>query len=196
MDDIDPEVMKALREAIKRQRPYADYFGFAVDRSIAEVGVAETLCKALASAGQPLATDIKSRGQGNDPPDCEGTGEAGARIGIEVTELVDPDAIVAAKAGCVFDWADWTREKLLAEVQGRLSDKDRKLSRARGGPYDTHVVIIHTDEPLLNITRVRTLVDSARFLPMAVVDRAFLLLSYDPKSQSCPYIELEFLSAD
>jgi hypothetical protein len=183
--------MSVIREAIARQRPCADYFGFAVDRAIAEVGVAEELCGVLAAEGRPLASHIESRG-GDDPPDCQGIGDGGARIAIEITELVDPDAIKAAKAGRAFDWADWTREKLLGELQLRLNKKDKKLSRARGGPYDAYVVIIHTDEPLLNIECVRSLLDSAHFRPTALVDRAFLLLSFDPKSQSCPFIELQF----
>ncbi len=194
MDDIDPEVLEVLREAVKRQRPYADYFGFAIDRSVAEFGVAEELCEALEAAGQPLVTDLKSRGAGNDPPDCEGTGEDGARIGIEVTELVEGDAIKRAKAGYAYDWAEWPREKLIAAVQERLTDKDGKLAKALGGPYGAHVVIIHTDEPLLNIERVRALIGSVRFEPMALVTRAFLLLSYAPDSKSCPYIELQFSS--
>jgi len=185
-------LVKVIREAVKRQRPYADYFGFAVDRTEAELGVAEKLCEALAAAGQPLATKIISRGQGNDPPDCEGTGEDGARIGIEVTELVEGEAIKAAKAGAHFVYAEWPREKLIDQIQKRLSDKDRKLADARGGPYGAHLVIIHTDEPLLNIKRVQALIGSQRFQPMALVSRAFLLLPYDPDSKSCPYIELQF----
>jgi hypothetical protein len=187
-NDIEPEVMEVIHEAIKKQRPYADHFGFAADPSTAEVGVAEEICKALAAAGQPLATDIVSRGRGNDPPDCEGVAADGAQVAIEVTELVDPDAIKAAKAGRVFDWAEWTQEKLVEEVQKRLSAKDSKT--LRGGPYATYVVIIHTDEPLLNIERVRSLLGTARFRQTAQVSRAFLLLSYDAKSQTCPFIEL------
>lgn len=30
--------------------------------------MAEEICEALAAVGQPLATDIVSRGRGNDPP--------------------------------------------------------------------------------------------------------------------------------
>jgi len=188
MGDIEPEVMRVIREAIKRQRPYADYFGFAIDRATAEVGVAEEISEALAAAGQPLATDIVSRGSGNDPPDCEGVGPDGAQVAIEVTELVDPDAIKAAKAGRAFDWAEWNHEKLVDEIQKRLSAKDSKI--LRGGPYATYVVIIYTDEPLLNLECVRSVLGATRFPRTAQVHRAFLLLSYDPKSQTCPFIEL------
>lgn len=195
MTELDPEVMKIMREAVERQRPYADYFGFAVDRGMAELGVAEELCEALKAEGKPLAGDLKSRGQGNDPPDCEGTGENGGCIGIEVTELVDGDAIRRAKAGDVYDWAEWPREKLIAAIQDRLTDKDGKLDKAKGGPYAEHVVVIHTDEPLLNLERVRTLIASEHFRPMARVSRAFLLLGYDRDSQRCPYVELQISSS-
>lgn len=187
-DEIAPEVMAVIREAVKRQRPYADHFGFGVDRPTAEVGVAQELSDALVAAGQPpLATNIVSRGH-DDPPDCEGVSADGERIAIEVTELVDPNAIIAAKEGRRFDWAEWTREKLMKEIQRRLDGKDSK--ELLGGPYASYVVIIYTDEPLLNAERVRSLLGETRFRPLTQVSRAFLLLSYDPKTETCPVIEL------
>ena len=60
----------------------------------------------------------------------------------------------------------------------------------KGGPYDTYVVAIHTDEPELDLARLRALLGSNPFKVPNLVDRAFLLLSYDPNSKSYPFIEL------
>lgn len=186
-DDVDPAVMKVIRKALKQQRPYADFFGFAGDRAVAEVGVAQEVCNVLAAAGDPIATGIVSRAY-NDPPDCEGVGPNGELVALEVTELVDPDAIIAAKAGRVFNWAEWPREKLVEEIQERLRSKDSKT--LLGGPYAVYVVIMYTDEPLLDSERVRQELAETRFQATAKIDRAYLILSYDPKSQHCPVIEL------
>jgi|SRR5579859_436896 len=188
MDDFDSDVIRLIRAATAQRRGYADFFGWPLDRDMEELGIAETLCEALAAAGQPLASCLTSRGRGNDPPDCEGAGPHGTRIGIEATELVDPNAIVAAKQGRTYDWAEWTPEKLCRTIQERLSSKDS--CTLRGGPYDAYVVVIHTDEPELTVERIRELLGSARFEPTAQVDRAFLLLSYDPKAQTYPAVEL------
>jgi hypothetical protein len=133
MDDFDSDAIRLIRAASAKRRGYADFFNWPPNRDTEELGVVETLCDALAAAGCPLAREITSRGRGNDPPDCEGMGFDGAHIAIETTELVDPNAIIAAKKGRAYDWAEWTAEKLSGVIQERLSSKD---SRAlRGGPY-------------------------------------------------------------
>src|SRR5450432_4148668 len=120
----DPDIVEALRlmrEAISKRRGYADYYEWPLDRGVGELGVAQELNAALTAAGRPLATSIASRGPGQDPPDCEGVDLNGKRLAIEVTELVDPEAIKAAKTRNAFVWAPWTREKLMEAIGTPLS---------------------------------------------------------------------------
>ena len=49
-----------------------------------------------------------------------------------------------------------------------------------------------TDEPELNIGRLRELLDGIRFAKPGQIDRAFIVLSYDPQSKSRPVLEIEF----
>jgi hypothetical protein len=65
----DDELAKAIaqmREATERARGYADFFEFAPDRDIAEVGVVESLAESLARDGTAFFTGLQSRGRGND----------------------------------------------------------------------------------------------------------------------------------
>lgn len=117
MNDLDPEVLRKIREAIARRRGYADYFSWPADRELEERMIAATLCEALDAAGQPLATSIASRERGEDPPDCEALGADGRPMAIEVTELVDPDAIKAVVSGATYDWAEWPVDKLIRRLR-------------------------------------------------------------------------------
>jgi len=194
MDELEAEAIRLMREALKKRRGYADYHSWPLDRDLEEAGGAEELRAALAEAGTPLVRSVRSRGRGNDPPDCEGTDSTGRRIAIEVTELVDPDAIRAVKQGAsAYSWAEWTQEKLASSVSEALRKKDSR--RLRDGPYGSYVVILHTDEPELGIDRVRSLLNGVTF-KCGQVNRAFLLLSYDPQIQRAPFMELRLLSPE
>ena len=191
-DDDLQEALRPMRKAVDKQRGYADFFEYP-DKDVKEEGIARDLCESLAAAGTPLArpADLVARGKGNDPPDCEARGIDGSRIAIEVTELVDQKAVEAvARGGSAFAWAEWTSEKLRDRIQNRLDDKDNKV--LKGGLYDSVVVVIHTDEPELNIARVKALLGDTRFRACKVIDRAFLLLAYDPhtKPEAYPVLEL------
>ncbi len=113
----EEEVAKAMRAANANARGYADFFGWAIDRDLAEWSVTITLLKALEAKGTAFFTRVKSRGRPNDPPDCEALDANGKRIAIEVTELVEGRAIQKYKRGDVYEWADWSsrlRKKSLA----------------------------------------------------------------------------------
>lgn len=118
------------------------------------------------------------------------SGSNGESIAIEVTELVDPRAIVAYKANQSYDWLDWTREQLQAAVHLRLQAKAATRSNLKGGPFAQYTVVIYTDEPMLPYIRATNLLSGLRFSHSAKIDRAVLLISYDPAIGYCPYTEL------
>jgi hypothetical protein len=187
----EEEIVALMRAARAKARGYADFYGWSADRDIEEWGVATTLWQSLQHNGKGFFDGIKRRGRGNDPPDCEAVDFAGNRIAIEVTELVCPLAIQAYKEGRIYDWADWPKDRLIAELQHRITTKGERYGKLKDGPYDGgYVVLIFTDEPMLPFATVREIVNGHIFVRPEGVTRAFLLLSHDPATQVCPCLEL------
>jgi len=196
-ENDDAEILAAIKaamEAMEKSRGYADFFGWPPDRDLEEAGVLESLVEAMNADGVPFYSALKSRGRPNDPPDCEGLDANGARVAIEITELVDGAAIRAVKqGGSKLDWREWTKADFLRKLAERVDAKDECHQHLKGLPYPGgYVVVVHTDEPLLSRNAVQTYLDGHRFPKPKHVSRALLLLSYDPSIQRCPYFELTF----
>ena len=182
-----------IKEAIARKRGYADFFCWPPNRDLEEFGIVSEFCESLEKNGQLFFNrdSVKGRGRGNDPPDFEAKDLLGNYIGIEVTELVDFAAIETLKNTGVYEWAEWDRAKIIRVIDERLSAKD-KPAQVKGGPYVSYVIIIHTDEPSLNVSYITSLLKDVRFTKRKLIDRAFLFLSPDPEIKIYPYVELEF----
>ncbi len=178
-----------LEQAKQKKRGYSDFFAWPVDRQLEEWGVVDSLKESLEKANAGFFNSLVARGRGNDPPDCEAVLYEGGKLGVEVTELVDPAAIMAHKNGNTDHWAEWGEKKLINSITRRLQVKDVSKN-IKGGPYDQYVLVIHTDEPLLSFDYVDPLLSAHTFKPYSLINRAFLLMSYDTKYQCCPYIEL------
>ena len=179
---------RLIRDAAARDRGYASFFDWP-DRDQKEVGVVLSLFETLLAKEGLHYSNLRARGQGNDPPDCEAATPDGRRIGIEVTELVDPQGIKSAKAGRRYDWATWDKAKLESYILARISTKDDVVN-LKGGPYNHYWVVIHCDEPELSHDRVRALLGDWTGTTTKLLEEAFLLFSYDPGHQICPYIRL------
>ncbi|MCP5110701.1 MAG: hypothetical protein GY953_07700, partial [bacterium] len=61
----------------------------------------------------------------------------------------------------------------------------------KGGPYDEYVLIIYCDEPRVLDYGLVEYVEGTRFPGTKLIDRAFLLFSFSPWKECCPYIELK-----
>ena len=185
--------IKGILEGIARSRGYADSFEWRPDRDLEEYSVVKLFCEALEKEGKSFidSNSIFSRGRGNDPPDCEANDLDGNLIGIEVTELVDPQAIIASKKDQVYDWAEWDKTKLIDAINNRLEEKDIP-GQIKGGPYTSYILIIYTDEPVLNADYAKTLLKEYRFARRNLIDKAFLFIFFDLKYKTYPCIELEF----
>jgi hypothetical protein len=187
----EAEILAQMRAAQKQSRGYADYFGWNIDRDIEELGVVSSLAESITADGVMFYSNIKVRGRPNDPPDCEAVDLNGARVAIEVTELVDGDAIRAFKSGRVYDWAEWSRDKFLSALSERIEIKDKRYPHLKEQPYTGgYIVVVHTDEPSLSRITVQGYLNGYSFPKPSYVSRAFLLLSYDPSIKRCPYFEL------
>jgi hypothetical protein len=187
----DREVGRLLREAARRRRGHADFFSWPPDRDLEEAYVVGHLASSAAESGRPLFQKILARGRPNDPPDVEAIDKEGRRVAIEVTELVDPDAIRAAKNGKPY-WPEWTAESFRSRIRELLQGKARRRPVLKGGPYPGgYVVVIYTDEPELRPDVIASLLTEP--FEITAVDRAFILLSYEPRTSNYPYFEIPLL---
>ena len=193
--DEEKRFIKEIKNAVAKGRGYADSFGWPPDRDLEECGVVRVFCETLKKESNLFLdiNSIMSRGRGNDPPDCEVKDLDGNIIGIEVTELVDPEAIVAFKKKQVYEWAEWDKSKLIDAINNRLGAKNIP-DRIKGGPYAGYILIIYTDEPVLNADYIKDLLKGYRFAKRNLIDRAFLFIFFDPIYKTYPCIELEFVT--
>ena len=196
MSSKDGRTITALmRSARAKARGYADFFGWATDRTLEEWGVTNALRESLERSSEAFFYDLKSRERGADPPDCEAVDNEGRRIAIEVTELVSEKAIRATKRGMNV-WANWSEEHFIASLAARIKEKGDRYVTLKDGPYEGgYIILVHTDEPMLSTDIVRAFLDGRAFHRPEGVTRAFILLSYDPRLQTCPYFELALRSS-
>lgn len=124
----------------------------------------------------------------DDPPDCIAHTSSGERVGIEVTELVNWQHITWKEE----QWEDgrvkvWSSEEFNNFLHRLLTSKDGKTYK--GGPYERIVVIIHTDEWGLD-RKTEKLLDKSRLPDLEQIDEAYLIQSFDPSQNCCPYLRL------
>lgn len=185
------EINDAIRAAIRKARGYADFFGWTTNRDLEELGVITSLAESMDPDGTLFFSQVAIRGRGNDPPDLEAQDKTGHRIAFEVTELVDEDAIKAFKNGRPYGTAEWSETKFIEALEDLLIAKNSRFGKLKDGPYlGGYVVVVFTDEPELPRQKVEHFLTGHLFSQMPNVSRAFLLLSYDPSVQRCPYFEL------
>jgi hypothetical protein len=189
-DDPDREtVLRLMREAIQTSRGYAGFWEWP-DRSIAEVGAADVVMKFMRAADPTIDGVLASNPE--DPPDVILTTADGRRIGIEVTELVDEEAVQRSRhrlhrgQELVYDWAEWDVLRLSQSVLHLVGRKDRKLREARG--FDMMIVAIITDEPMIDVALARSALELCCPV-VSSIGRAFLTLSYSPDADKAVYPE-------
>ncbi|GAA5133904.1 hypothetical protein [Thalassotalea piscium] len=193
MSDIELQsAVKLMRQARENARGYADFFTWSPDRDQEELGVVRALAETLALSGEAYFDHIRIRGRGEDPPDCEAVNQLGQRVAIEVTELVDGEAIKAVKnSGNPYKWADWSITKFEESVNHLIARKDSRFPYLKDGPYQGgYTVLLFTDEPMLSKKTVELYLASIVIVEPKNIDKVFLLLSYDPTLKSYPYFTL------
>lgn len=188
----EAEIVSLMREARKRDRGYASFFGWQIDRDFEELGALKALSESLDADGKLFFNQIRIRGRGNDPPDLEGLDSQDHRVAFELTELVDGEAIKAYKAGHIYEWAQWSKEDFLCELAKLLDSKAKRFPALKDAPYPGgYVVVVFTDEPELRQQVVQEHLAKHLFTGISEITHAFLVLSYDPALERCPYFELK-----
>ena len=75
-----------------------------------------------------------------------------------------------------------------------IAKKDNP-QKVKGAPYDEYVLVIYCDEPRVrDCNRLIEYIRGATFPRTALINRAFLLFSFDAWQEYCPYIELNLNS--
>ncbi len=192
-DMSDEEWAELAKEAKKAQRSHAGHFAWETDRQVAEMGVALQLADELVADGLGFFNDLRHPGVGNDPPDCEAVLNSGEIIGIEITELVHSASAAAARACKPYNWHDW-RQELIPKLDEIIRKKDRAV--VEGGPYSEYVLLIHSDEPWLEIDRIRVNLAAHVFPATKLISRVYFLISYDPSTRRYPYFRLRIEGAE
>ena len=123
----------------------------------------------------------------DDWPDCAAEDEQGQLIAIEVTELVDEEAIQRSQRGQPV-YRRWEDRDILNAVHSILLRKDQKS--CHGSLYGRVILVIHTDEPELNARRLFPLIRSVRFPHLNNIKEAYIICSYDPFTETYPYCEI------
>ncbi len=134
------------------------------------------------------------------------------KIAIEVTELVNGDAIRIAKQerenaiqgnpdrtrlsikdiqGGEEDFLPMSPSVVIQEISERIRRKDIKHERVKGGPYDIYILIIYCADPEYLTFDILNEIKKATWHPTSLIDRVYFLQDYYPGEKRCPYIELK-----
>ena len=186
VDEIAAQIIADLDATDRLRRKHASFRNFA-RKGPKEMGV-------FTEAMERIARDLPAQIAGwspvvEDPPDIELTSGA-QRIGVEITELVNPRALKAQ-----LDNSPRYTEELLhygpdqakAQLAEIVKAKEEKIRVVRSR-YTAFALLIHTDEPMLN----SEMLSGHRLRPESEMYRwVYLLFSYEPTKNECPLVRLQ-----
>ena len=176
----EDEVLREISDAMARRRGYADSRSWPPDRQLEERGIVEDFLSATHTEPGAPFTGLRSLPRGEDPPDCEVRDSSGHLIGVEVTELVDSDAIGRTLRDSSAAPAEWTASILIKSLSRLLARKDAP-SKPPTIVYQEYFLVIHTNEPRLYIEFANEWLTGHIFESTRLITRAFLLFDYHPE---------------
>ncbi len=189
LDDYYPWARHIVRDLVRLAPRLRRYAGYRVwlreQRSLPEMGVARDLARSLEHAGDSALVRLQPAPA--DPPDVLATDPSGRAVAIEVTELVDVEAIRRNRAG-EHVYRQWTMVDVLAKLEDLIRTKDGK--RFLGGPYERVIVAIHTDEPAISWQECRAALESWSVAGLGQVTEAYFVFSWDPGIETCPVLQI------
>ncbi|TLS78284.1 hypothetical protein FE236_00550 [Mariprofundus erugo] len=185
MEDIDwNEVIAVMKKSQSIPRKYASFFQWH-NREIMELGICKHLGDFLRNDG---VDEVEAYKLGEDPPDCVITLN-GIDIAVEITELVDKEAIKQqVKSGVAYpETLEWSSELLAERLNALLRKKDAPQNKdALREKYADYWLLVHTDEPELMAPEFDVLFDPSLLVSTDLIDQAYIVFSYDPTVQSYP----------
>lgn len=181
-------IKRRIQELARVGRKYAPFFDwFKNEKEIKEIGIARILLENIEMNEKPPFNNLKISPK--DPPDVLAETEGGARIGIEVSELVDEEVVRKwERDEEVFKF--WQNHEVIESIQGIINRKDAK--KFHGGPYEKIYILIYTADPLLEYEKFEKIISEHVFDRNNQIDGGYILFSYNHNIGYCPYICLKF----
>jgi hypothetical protein len=149
--DDDREIIRLMHKALEKSRGYASYWEWKLDKRKPELHAAQVLSRFLFPCKEYSVSSVI-----NDPPDA--LVQIGSyRYGIEVTEIVDRNAVERAakrkqlRLPIEYDWGDWNSDRLFLSLSNGILAKDRKLTDA-----SQHYVLAFVTDVRLSCPKMRT----------------------------------------
>jgi len=173
----------------KKKRQYASHYE-SLTKEEKELSVAEDFVTAISAESGLLLRDLKF--QKPDPPDFVATDAHGKRVALEVTEIVCRETVKNRKAARNSFARVWRPGDLTAAAAEALLDKDGKTYHGGGRVF----ICLFTDEPMLTVEAARAELRDKQFGQFKQIDAAYLLFSYEPRTQNYPVIALQVRRLD
>ena len=174
---------------LEGSRKHAPYFALFRSKQDNELMVANVLREEMLNRGEEWFHSVQLREEGEDPPDCEAIARSGARVGIEVTELVDEDSAKAAHTGKRIDESAVDPSTAIEKITNIILRKDR--ANIKGGIYESYILVIYCDDSRYLDCGVIEEIRNSTFGTTNRIDVVFLLMSYSPWEKRCPYLRLK-----
>ncbi len=166
---------------IDQTRKYANHWEWP-DKQRKELGIVEDWLESMHLVGEHTYTTPRIGPAPNKAPDCIILDENKNFIAVEVCELVCQKAIEENQCGNMV-YRDWQPAEVLNKLEEILKKKDKK--KYYGGPYSRIIVLIHTDEPVINFNQHAEILISMEFNALMQVNEAYLLFPYDSSLVGC-----------
>lgn len=188
-DEVVQQILDSLRANDALKRRHANFWNFHDKRS-KELGLFSEIFDKFEKDYE--AKIVEWGLSPKDPPDVFAKLADGRLIGIEITELVNEAAIDAqickpdrySTELLRFDFSV-AANKLRQKVEA----KAKKLEHVHAS-YDELVLLIHTDEFMLKPEQFCSNEHGITPEIARIIDRVYLLFSYEADKQSCPLIQL------
>lgn len=184
----DDEMMRALAEAVAKQRGYAGFYDWPEKRQ-KELGLLEAFAEASGRIGRNLE-DCRLQAEHEDPPDAWAK-YAGDEVAIELTEFVDGSLVKREQREKQEQWRWWRQEDVASKLLALVQKKDH----AGFGKNIQFWLVIHCDEPALSSDLFSKYLAELPQISVRGLNRCFVLLSYDPALQGAPLLEVSLQAA-
>jgi len=180
---------KSLKQILHEQRKYAHFFEWP-DKQLKERGVVECLLEGMQFNGLIPFSSLRVGPSPNQAPDCIAENNTGETVAIEVTEFVSSKAIEMNQRGKDV-YRNWKPDEVVNELQNIITKKDEV--KYFGGPYSKIVLVIHTDELVLDHEAYSTILSEAKFEAQNIAE-VYFLFSYRPQVETYSYVRLKVAS--
>jgi hypothetical protein len=184
MSDLIDEIIRNL----SRLRKHGSFWLWP-KKPVVERGVVRELLNSMHHDGDMRYQNARS--VNDDWPDCEVDDDLGNTVAVEVTELVDEEAIRTAERD-EMDFSYQTDGEIKEKVSKILARKNLKSSH--GGLYRKVILVIHTDE--FTHSRLFPVIRNTEFMRLENIQEAFIITSYDPSydpvTHTYPWCEIHF----